>query len=267
MLQVAFAIVQILLIGLADYITGYELSFSILYLVPVTFTTWFVGRNMGVLTAIISAFVWFKVDIFAGHLYSHFAIPYWNALVRLGFFLIVSFMLSRLKSSLEIEKRLSRTDSLTGVANSRDFYDSANKEIYKAGRYKQPFTAIYFDVDNFKGVNDHFGHKTGDSLLCAVAQTVKKNIRLTDVFARLGGDEFALLLPETGPEAARKLVAKLNLLLLETVNENKWPVTFSFGVVTFNRPPESVDAMIKKIDNVMYTVKNSGKNAVKFEVD
>jgi len=172
-----------------------------------------------------------------------------------------------LKNGLEREKALARTDSLTQIANRRAFYELASTEINRAHRYKRPFTIVSMDLDNFKIVNDRFGHKIGDTLLCSVANTIQKNIRATDVVARLGGDEFTVLLPEIGAESARVVAHKLQKELLDTMQTNEWPVTFSMGVVTFNSAPATVDEMLKKADTLMYSAKQSGKNIIKQEVD
>ena len=97
----------------------------------------------------------------------------------------------------------SRSDPLTGVANSRVFLELLKREIARARRYKRPLTLAYLDLDNFKSVNDILGHAMGDKVLQTVVSTVNANIRVTDVVGRLGGDEFVLLLPETDMQGAR----------------------------------------------------------------
>jgi diguanylate cyclase (GGDEF)-like protein len=181
----------------------------------------------------------------------------------LGFFLLVNYTVSSLKTSLERERDMARTDYLTRVANSRYFSEVASQEIKRAGRYQHPFTVAYLDIDDFKQVNDRWGHSTGDELLGLVAHTIRNNIRSTDAVARLGGDEFALLLPETGYDAAAVVVQKVYLSLLAAMGGKAWPVTFSIGVVTFRTPPDSVDGMLKVADAFMYSVKHSGKNRIK----
>jgi diguanylate cyclase (GGDEF)-like protein len=185
---------------------------------------------------------------------------------RLGYFLILTFVLSALKNALEKEKELSRIDFLTRVGNGRYFIELANMEINRARRYEHPLTVAYIDLDNFKTINDRFGHSTGDNLLRLVADTIKNNIRLTDTVVRMGGDEFAILLPETGPELAEAITRKIQKINLELMQKNGWPVTFSIGVVTFISPPSTVDEILKRSDNLMYSAKNNGKNTIKYEV-
>jgi diguanylate cyclase (GGDEF)-like protein len=139
-------------------------------------------------------------------------------------------------------------------------------EINRARRYEHPLTVVYIDLDNFKKINDLYGHITGDNLLRLVADTVKNNIRLTDTVARLGGDEFAILLPETGPELAEAITHKVQKINLEIMQKNGWPVTFSIGVVTFIDPPSTVDEILKASDHLMYVAKNNDKNNIRCEV-
>jgi diguanylate cyclase (GGDEF)-like protein len=122
------------------------------------------------------------------------------------------------------------------------------------------------DIDNFKQINDGLGHSTGNALLHLVAETIRKNVRAVDIIARLGGDEFAILMPETGYEQSGIVINKVQKYLLDAVEERGWPVTFSFGVVTCNNPLCKVDELIKAADNLMYSVKNSGKNMTRHEV-
>ena len=256
----------LLLIGVLDYVSGAEISFSVFYLVPVSIATWRTSRWIGILFCFLSAVVWFSSDILTAHVYSHPIIPYWNAFVRLSFFLIVSILLTKLKESFMHEKELARTDSLTGLLNVRAFYDSAHIELNRARRFERPFTVAYIDVDNFKMVNDEFGHDTGNTLLQTVAETLKKNLRAIDLTARLGGDEFVLLMGETGKESALIVLNKLQDQIINSFDRNKWPATLSIGAVTYSNPPDKVDDILKKADGLMYSAKESGKNKIIYDV-
>ncbi len=256
----------ILSVGFVDHLTGPELFFSIFYFIPIFLVTWFTERWIGIMISIASALTWLLADFTSGHTYLHPAIPYWNMCVRLGTFLVITFLLSTLRHALEHEKELARTDSLTGVANRRYFIELANAEINRAGRYKHPFTVVHIDLDNFKTVNDRFGHDTGDALLRSVAKGIQNNIRATDIVVRLGGDEFVILLPEAGPEPVGVITDKIQRIRLDLMRKNQWPVTLSFGVVTFIEPPSTVDEMLKISDGLMYEPKNHGKNTIKYEV-
>lgn len=258
--------VVVILIGIADHLTGTEISFSLFYLLPIMLVTWYAGKTAGILIAAFSAISRLVAELTAGHQYSHTTIPYWNMTIRLGVFLIVLFILFRMKAAFEREKALSSVDSLTGAVNSRVFRELSNSEIDRSSRYGSLFTAAYIDLDNFKEVNDRFGHSAGDDLLRSVTEMLRKNMRATDIVARVGGDEFAILLPETGAESAGMALEKIRTLVADSLREKGWPVTLSIGAVTFLSPPDSVDSMIRQVDELMYSAKSGGKNRIRHEV-
>jgi len=258
--------VLIAVVGLVDYLTGYEISFSLFYLIPVSIMAWFTGRRYGIAASIVSAMVWLLADITAGQSYSHPAIYVWNSLVRFSFFVIVTLLLTGLEKILKHEKELSSIDFLTGAVNARLFSELLQKEIHRSQRYKHPFTLAYIDLDNFKTINDQLGHTMGDNVLFTVVNHAKGLLRKTDTIVRLGGDEFAFLLPETEVNGATSAISKVQNSLLAEMEKKNWPVTFSIGVLTFKDPPNSSDEAIKLVDDLMYSVKNQGKNAIKFAV-
>jgi len=263
---IAIGFVLVIAIGAFDEITGPEYSTSLFYLIPIILVTWYTDRWIGAIISVSSAMTWFIADAMAGATYSKWIVPYWNAVIRLGFFLVITYLLAELKNALDTEREMARVDSLTGAVNGKYFVELANDEIARAGRYGHPFTLAYIDLDNFKTVNDHFGHIEGNGVLSTVVSTIRKNIRATDVIARLGGDEFAILFPETGVDQAKVAVRKIQRSLLDSMQMNEWPVTFSIGAVTFVTAPSTVDEMIKLADALMYSVKNTGKNEIKHEV-
>jgi len=258
-------LILVVFIGVIDYLTGYEVRLAIFYLIPIAFVTWFAGKESGELISIVSTITIFLTDMMAGKAFSYSLIWLWDILAMLGFFLIVALSLSSLKNALEKERMLARTDSLTGVANSGYFKVLTDLEIERCRRYKSPFTFAYIDCDNFKILNDQFGHHVGDELLILVADNFRKNIRKTDIAARLGGDEFGILFPETGYEQGKAVIEKIQKRFLEIMKENGWPVTLSIGAVTYLSAPATADEVIKYADNLMYSVKSSGKSNLKHE--
>lgn len=255
----------IVLVCVIDVMTGPEVSFALFYLMPIVLITWFVGRPLGVATSIVSAIAWFVADSVSSTSYSHPMIRYWNASTGLAFFLMATFFLPLLQA-LEREKELARRDYLTGAANRRYFFESVQGELLRSQRYERPFTIAFADIDNFKDVNDRFGHAAGDQLLRAVVSRANGNLRRSDLVARLGGDEFAFFLPETSPEAAKSAVSKLQSALQDEMLQNDWPVTFSIGALTCLTMPETMDNLMKRVDDLMYKAKHQGKNAVSFDV-
>lgn len=254
------------LIGIADYLTGAEISFSIFYMLPIALGAWYGGRTIGLLAAAVACVTWLAADLLADAEFSHVLIPFWNAIVRLGFFAATAIMLSEIRNRLEYEERLARTDPLTSVLNGRAFRERAEAELSRARRYGRPFSLAYLDLDNFKQVNDAHGHATGDSALQEIVDAVRGALRETDVIARLGGDELVLLLPETGGDEARSAIDRLRRSVAERVLRAGWPVTLSIGAVTFERPPTDVAEMIRLADGLMYEVKRAGKDGVAHQV-
>ena len=246
-------------IGFLDYWIGADIGLSIFYLIPISLATWYVGMRGGLIAACFSALTWLGAKWMTDDTFI-MGTSLWNTGIRLTFFIVIVFQQNALKS----EQRRARRDPLTRIGNRRYFRESATNELDRAKRYNRLFTVVYMDLDNFKKVNDTHGHNAGDMLLRVVTTVLKKNVRSTDIIARLGGDEFALLLPETGADAAKRVVQKMHEQLLAAMQNKHWPVTFSIGVVTFVDQPESLEAMIKAADDLMYSVKNSGKNQVKY---
>ena len=131
-------------------------------------------------------------------------------------------------------------------------------------RYKNPFTIAYIDLDNFKTLNDDFGHNIGDQVLRFVVNQIIKYSRKTDVIARLGGDEFALLLPEIDQKSAQVVLSKLQCDILAGMQQNNWQVTLSIGVLTCIDAPYVAEDVVKMADDLMYSVKRVSKNGIKY---
>ena len=251
-------------VGILDFLTGYELAFSLFYLLPVSLVAWLASQSLGIMVSVVSACVWLTADVAAGNFYSHPFIYAWNTIIRLSIFVITALLLSTIKSALERQRELARSDYLTGAINLRFFYDLLQIEINRFQRFGHQFTLAYIDLDNFKAVNDRFGHLAGDQALHAVVISARKHLRKTDVVARLGGDEFALLLPETDQKSARVVMTKIQSGLMEEMRQCNWPITFSIGVLTCNAFPGTTEELVKMTDELMYAVKRDGKNAIKY---
>lgn len=256
-------LVASLFLGFIDYLMGPELSFSVFYTMPIMLATWYGGKKTGLILAILSACIWLSVDLLTNTEYSSLLVAVWNTLVRLSFFIIIWWLLLVLHEKLILEESLADTDPLTGLANRRFFQEQLEREHARAKRHPEPFTIAYFDLDNFKYVNDTMGHDVGDELLQIVASNLSKSVRSTDFAARLGGDEFSVLFPILDADTATAVLTKLQGELLESMKEKSWPVTFSIGVVTFTQVMDTSRDMIKLVDDLMYEVKKSGKNNIR----
>ena len=257
----------ILLLGIVDYITGIELSLSFFYLIPISIAAWVLGRYSGLSYSVLCATVWLISNLFSGETFSNLWIGVWNTLIRFGFFGVVSLLLAELHSVLESERLLANTDPLTGALNRRSFNEIAEKRMIAAEINQRPYTMVYIDLDEFKALNDKFGHTVGDRVLKTVVDTIQEQIRGTDFLARLGGDEFGLLLTDIGQEGAHRIVQRLQQALLDKMKIHAWErVTFSIGVLTFLTMPASVDEMVGLTDNLMYEAKGGGRDAIQYSV-
>ncbi|MFL6227660.1 MAG: GGDEF domain-containing protein [Pyrinomonadaceae bacterium] len=248
--------------GMINYFAGPDFSFALFYLLPVTFTAWLVGRGAGYAISLACATGYFLTAFLSTQFDGRERLGFFNALARLAAFLFVAHFVDAFRRSLEHEKELARTDELTGATNRRSFFETAQSEINRARRHHHPFTVAYLDIDDFKALNDRFGHASGDAVLREVTREIKANVREIDMVARLGGDEFVVLLPETGEAAGRLAVSRLRANVCALAARKNWRVTFSIGVVTWTSPPRTVDTMIRQADDTMYAVKKSGKNRV-----
>jgi diguanylate cyclase (GGDEF)-like protein len=259
----ALGMIIAICVGILDYLTGWELSVSLFYLFPIVLVTWYTNKNAGLVFSGISALMWFLADVSSGHAYSEPVLRYWNALIRLGFFVVVTLLLPTLKA-LGKEKALARKDHLTEAANRLSFFETVQYELNRSQRSKEAFTLAYIDIDDFKLVNDRFGHQVGDELLRAVVRRIRARLRKTDFLARLGGDEFIILFPQTGQAVAEMVVTKVRNALTDEMRSHEWPVTFSIGALTCLDAHLTSDELVRKADELMYAVKMEGKNGIKY---
>ncbi|HEY5467174.1 MAG TPA: GGDEF domain-containing protein [Clostridia bacterium] len=182
-------------------------------------------------------------------------------------------------------RQLSITDPLTRVFNRQKFNEELWREISRSNRTQSPLAVILMDFDDFKAINDRYGHLQGDRVLVETASLIRKEIRITDVFARWGGEEFILLLPATGLphafELAERLKHTINSLCLESgilipydaevgEDENKdapsgaqerLPVSCSFGIALM-RSSDTPDTLIQRADQMLYSAKMAGKDRI-----
>lgn len=257
----------VLLLGVAwiDYATGAELAFSIFYLAPICLISWFSGRYLGIVFACLGATLWFAAEVGNHRVYEDPVIGYWNSAVRLGFFLIVNHLVSRIRKELHHVRELSQRDFLTGAFNRRHFSEIAESELERLSRYGRPLSLAYIDLDNFKTVNDTLGHEVGDGLLKSVVKLFQETLRKPDVVARIGGDEFLILMPETGAEGVRPVIQRILERTRDSMAKQKLPVALSIGVVTCARPSD-LNELIRTADAQMYLSKQAGKDTAHFDL-
>ena len=159
--------------------------------------------------------------------------------------------------------RLSAVDSLTNLFNRAFFFAALDREMARSTRSGRGFCLLMLDLDELKAINDRFGHQAGDTVLRAVAETIKSGVRRIDVAARYGGDEFVALLPETDPTGGWVVAEKIRITIASiTIPGMDRPPTVSIGVVSFPRDGQTVDDLMLSADQAMYASKRAGRNRV-----
>jgi diguanylate cyclase (GGDEF)-like protein len=259
----AFCWAFIFFLGLLDYRTGVEASFSVFYLLPISVVAWYVKNPSCYAYSVLAAIVWDASNVLAGEVLSMPIFYVWNGTVRLAFFLTVSSLLQQLRALLDRERELSRRDYRTGLLNTRAFREALEAEHSRSTRKERPLGLAFIDLDNFKKVNDEMGHAEGDRVLVEVARTLEKHLRRSDIIARMGGDEFAVILPECSLVDAGQVAEKLVSCLRELSARESWPVTASVGVVVNETPAaqDNLTALVRSSDHLMYRVKEQGRNS------
>jgi len=182
--------------------------------------------------------------------------------------------IEKLKKEIERLNKLVYRDELTGLLNRRGFLNEVTKafraisfkrtEIERRLGFQIPFTIIFFDLDNFKKINDTCGHEAGDAALKNVASILKSRLRSSDVCCRWGGEEFLIALLGADVSAAFKIAENLRKIMESKkfpAKKGKLKITASFGVAGYANEP-ALDELIKKADRAMYKSKKGGKNKI-----
>jgi diguanylate cyclase len=162
-----------------------------------------------------------------------------------------------------------RLDQLTGVLNRRGLDEAFTAEVSRHKRGGGSLSVALLDIDNFKNLNDTYGHNVGDVALKHLADVVKKTIRPTDIVTRLGGEEFVILLPDTNIEESVITMTRLQRTLTKEYflgNNERLLITFSAGVALYRKDEEQAD-VLSRADQAMYLAKKMGKNRVMTEND
>lgn len=164
-------------------------------------------------------------------------------------------------------RQMAITDALTGLYNRRYFEKVLPQELERARRYSQPFSILLIDADNFKKVNDTFGHPMGDRVLATIGQTIKKSLRTVDFAFRYGGEEFVVILPEADIKSARKAAERIRVRAIADSrkvlrSDMTEPVTVSIGISSYPRDAADGNALVAVADRLLYQAKGAGKNRI-----
>ena len=206
---------------------------------------------------------------------------YSSTLANIGFFLydllnqigmtVLYIMLTGQRMAGELTEMqhkletLAMKDALTGFYNNRAFSEIGQKELIRSRRFAHPLSLLLIDVDNFKNINDSYGHVAGDRVLAALAGRMELVARHSDILGRMGGDEFFLLLPETVAAHAIAVAERFQAELAETPiqwEEKAIPVTISIGVASLISTDDEFEALLKRADDALYEAKRTGRNRV-----
>jgi two-component system cell cycle response regulator len=161
-------------------------------------------------------------------------------------------------------------DGLTTLYNHQHFYTRIEEEFSRATRYGTPLSCLFFDIDNFKNVNDQYGHVCGDEVLRQIGRMLTNLIRESDIAARYGGEEFVILLPNASAEGALDLSERLRAAIgeIDVSQMDGKNITVSIGIATYvGGNMQSYEQLIRLADKAMYQSKNAGKNRVTVSAD
>lgn len=166
-------------------------------------------------------------------------------------------------------KRLATTDTLTGISNRRAFLEHAEHIFKSCQRYQTNMTLLMLDLDLFKNINDKYGHLGGDQVLSRFAETVKIELRESDLFGRLGGEEFCVLLQQASQhealQAAERIRARIERLCLQAATGETFALTVSIGIAVYRNGDERLGRILERADRALYQAKSNGRNQVVWE--
>jgi diguanylate cyclase (GGDEF)-like protein len=166
------------------------------------------------------------------------------------------------KAYLDVCEEAAFTDHLTGLANRRRFERQLDREVSRTLRYERPFSLLMLDIDNFKLVNDNFGHNAGDEAIRRLSKVLQEGTRGIDCAARIGGEEFAIILVETGKESALEVAERLRVSIRNTPIPLAAQITASFGVAECPSSAQTALGMLQAADTALYEAKRSGRDKV-----
>ena len=247
---------------------GYTIALSVLLALLIA----------SVVTRINSAFSASVISLSTYFIYlliSYYAMRFENLWLEVIYPLIFSilaftcaYIIKYLIKSRDFEQqyKLATTDGLTELFNHRYFQEQLRRQLEHCKRYNTSFSLIIIDIDFFKKFNDNFGHQSGDAVLRQVAQTLKRNVRATDIVCRYGGEEMSIILPNTSEEeafsTAQKICDRVAQHKFKLANGKDTNVTISLGVSTFPKDGDTAETMIASADKRLYDAKNNGRNQV-----
>jgi diguanylate cyclase (GGDEF)-like protein len=185
-----------------------------------------------------------------------------STLILLGLiYYLMSRLIKKLEEARQMIEEIAITDQLTEVFNRRHIMSRLEEEFEQVKRLKKNVSCIMADIDNFKHINDSYGHLVGDQVLKAISQRVRNTVRAYDILGRYGGEEFLIIMPDTALEDATGLAERIRIRVKEE-KVNNVTVTLSLGVVRVEESDRSLDDIIRRADQNLYRAKKAGKDRV-----
>jgi diguanylate cyclase (GGDEF)-like protein len=258
---IAYAVLLTVLLGFFDLLTGVEVHFLLLYLVPIFVASWFVSREVGIYLALFASLIWSAADSIGGRSYSSPLIAYWNLLMRTAVFVLFAITQAQLRARLDQLSKLASRDFLTGLPNGHAFYQSAAKEMDRAFGL-EPMTLACIDIAGFRAINHRFGYPTGDQMMCTIVHTIKQHVPRPDLFGRLGGTSFAILLPNVGLDGAHFILQRIQNVLHEDRRKYSHPMTFFISAIACTKAPRTVAELMHEADTQMMRIKGSNRGSL-----
>jgi diguanylate cyclase (GGDEF)-like protein len=258
----AIAGAGILAAAVVDYLTGPVLSAAFLYVPPVAWLGWLLGRRTGVTAAAAAAFAGLLADwpletATAGVIVA----TLWNAAATGALLAAVGWLAGEIRANRDRLLHVANTDLLTGLHNRSSLLVALENELARAERFGGDTGLLCISVDGFKRVNGARGHAAGDSLLKQLAAELGELMRRTDVIARIGGDEFAVLLTNTGPEATQSVAQKLQESLNAWAAARGHAVGFSLGWASAPLAGMSAEQLLARATATLDETKKAGRES------
>ena len=250
-----------LILGLLRTATEAEYTFSSMSIIPLVLIAWTGGCRDGYIFSLLLASMWTAADLVIDRHFSASWIPFANGSSKLITYCFISYLINHIKTLLAHEQQLATHDELTMLLNRRAFFEEGHNEFERSKRYNNSIGVAFIDLDNFKKINDLYGHKIGDLVLKLVSDALVNILRSTDYVARLGGDEFALLLPEIDLDSANDTGVKIKTAI-DLALKDYPPVSASVGVSWTKVTAGSFTEMVAAADAQMYEHKRIAKNNV-----
>lgn len=253
-----FLISSVILIAYMHYLIGSRYPLYIFYLIPITLSAWYETYKVITITFISSVFVWLYLDFNFGYTHTSMISIVFDTGIKLILLSIVCLLVIKVREDLVYLTEIAMTDPLTNLDNLRSLKIKYNS-LRELSKENNSYAVVLIDLDNFKTVNDSFGHDEGNKILVNFSKMLKKATRNSDVIARIGGDEFIIILKNMDENSAKKYAKRLREFFNVYDFNNKFGINFSMGISIYNNLPKNTEDAIKETDILMYKAKSAGK--------